>query len=72
MIYDKANRLIMSQDGNQKSKQQWLVNKYDILGRLLYTSILNREITSSEKNYIYDNVIIESYIGGADKGLLVS
>ncbi|MPM25074.1 hypothetical protein SDC9_71564 [bioreactor metagenome] len=68
MIYDKANRLIMSQDGNQKSKQQWLVNKYDILGRLLYTSILNREITSSEKNYIYDNVIIESYIGGADKG----
>jgi RHS repeat-associated protein len=40
MVYDKANRLILSQDGNQKLKQQWLVNKYDVLGRLLYTGII--------------------------------
>ena len=52
MVYDKANRLILSQDGNQQLKQQWLVYKYDVLGRLLYTGIT--EDNSSHEDLIAD------------------
>ncbi len=38
MLYDRADRLIMSQTGNQRIKNLWTVNKYDNLGRMLYTS----------------------------------
>ncbi|HHT22355.1 MAG TPA: hypothetical protein GXZ87_03435 [Bacteroidales bacterium] len=38
MVYDKADRLVLSQDGNQRPKGNWIVNKYDMLGRVLYTS----------------------------------
>ncbi len=36
--YDKSDRLIYSQTGNQRDNNTWTVNKYDILGRLLYSS----------------------------------
>ncbi|MEA4935443.1 MAG: DUF6443 domain-containing protein [Paludibacter sp.] len=61
MVYDKADRLILSQDGIQRLKGQWTVNKYDVFGRLLYTGVINREITNSEKEYVHSNVIIESW-----------
>jgi len=34
MVYDRADRLILSQDGNQRAKSpvQWTVIKYDVLG----------------------------------------
>ena len=67
MVYDKANRLILTQDGNQhaidavkKPKEQWTVTKYDALGRVLYTGLINRSIIQSEKDFIHNNVIIES------------
>lgn len=37
MIYDRANRLVMSQDGNQQSGSLWTITKYDALSRALYT-----------------------------------
>ena len=37
MIYDRANRLVMSQDGNQQSGSLWTITKYDALSRVLYT-----------------------------------
>ncbi|MFZ4455216.1 MAG: DUF6443 domain-containing protein [Bacteroidales bacterium] len=44
MVYDRADRLVLSQDGNQRQKKQadkkqWSVTKYDVLGRVLYTGI---------------------------------
>lgn len=67
MVYDKANRLILSQDGNQRAKtpQQWTVIKYDFLGRMLYTGVVNREITSAEKNEVHNTVIAETYTGSS-------
>ncbi len=38
MLYDMSDRLVMSQTGTQRAKEVWTVNKYDRLGRLLYTS----------------------------------
>ncbi len=35
MVYDKANRLILSQDGNQRAGYKWTFTKYDILGRVI-------------------------------------
>lgn len=65
MVYDKANRLILSQDGNQRAKTpiQWTVSKYDGLGRVLYTGIINREIQPLEKTNINNQVIIETFDG---------
>lgn len=61
MLYDKANRLVASQDANQRVKKQWNLIKYDRLGRVLYTGLINREITSAEKNILHnDTVFVES------------
>ena len=41
MVYDKADRLVLSQDGNQRKimfeKNQWTVIKYDVVGRVIFT-----------------------------------
>ncbi len=67
MVYDKANRLILSQDGNQKIKQQWLVNKYDVLGRLLYTGIIEDSLSHEDLIAdLRDEVIIESWNTASD------
>ncbi len=61
MVYDKANRLVASQDAIQFTKKQWTIIKYDRLGRVLYTGVINREITSAEKNTLHnDTVFVES------------
>ncbi|MDR2652657.1 MAG: DUF6443 domain-containing protein [Prevotellaceae bacterium] len=40
MVYDKANRLVLSQDGNQRgydaSNRRWTATAYDVFGRVLY------------------------------------
>jgi hypothetical protein len=37
MVYDKADRLILSQDANLRAANKWLITKYDQLGRIAYT-----------------------------------
>ncbi len=37
MVYDKADRLVMSQDANMKPSGKWLFTKYDKFSRVLYT-----------------------------------
>ena len=43
MVYDQADRLVLSQDGNQRvtvaGKKQWTVTKYDGIGRMVFTGI---------------------------------
>ena len=65
MVYDKADRLVLSQDGNQRSKIQWTVSKYDALGRILYTGIINRDLSSTEKDNVHNGIITESYVGSS-------
>ena len=33
LVYDKRDRIVLSQDGNQRANNQWIVNKYDELNR---------------------------------------
>ncbi|SMO47361.1 RHS repeat-associated core domain-containing protein [Chryseobacterium rhizoplanae] len=41
MVYNKADRLILTQDTVLKEKGQWLFTKYDQFGRVVYTGITN-------------------------------
>lgn len=40
MVYDKADRLIATQDANLRPNSKWLVTKYDTFGRVIYTGIM--------------------------------
>ena len=37
-VYDKADRLVLTQDGNQRARGKWTSYKYDRFGRLVYTA----------------------------------
>ncbi len=39
MVYDKRDRLVATQDGNQRKGNKWLVTKYDCLNRPVLTGI---------------------------------
>jgi len=40
MVYDKADRLVATQDANLRSSSKWLITKYDKFGRVVYTGIM--------------------------------
>ncbi|HCW09189.1 MAG TPA: hypothetical protein DGG95_17670, partial [Cytophagales bacterium] len=39
MVYDDRDRLVLTQDGNQRANNQWLFTKYDALNRPVSTGI---------------------------------
>ena len=39
MVYDRQDRLVMTQDANQGLAKQWIFTKYDQFGRVAYTGI---------------------------------
>ncbi|HEX8577791.1 MAG TPA: DUF6443 domain-containing protein [Flavobacterium sp.] len=40
MVYDKADRLVLTQDANMRTNGKWNITKYDQFGRVVYTGIL--------------------------------
>ncbi|WP_345989651.1 DUF6443 domain-containing protein [Chryseobacterium sp. Chry.R1] len=46
MVYDKQDRLIMTQDAVMGANKQWLFTKYDQFGRVAYTGIYTSTETS--------------------------
>lgn len=69
MVYDRTDRLILSQDGNQRAKSpaQWTVSKYDQLGRVIFTGLTN-SITASQTDLINSykkDLIVETFNSGA-------
>ncbi|PXX94652.1 hypothetical protein DF185_22940, partial [Marinifilum breve] len=57
MVYDNRDRLVATQDGNQRAKNKWLVTKYDHLNRpvltALYGSSKNQANLQKEVNDFY-------------------
>jgi len=45
MVYDKADRLVLTQDANMKVQNNWLFTKYDQFGRVVFTGITNNTAT---------------------------
>jgi hypothetical protein len=67
MVYDIADRLVASQDGNQRQKGQWTVNRYDKFNRLLYSFIATN--TQSVINTVLkNNTVSEVWNGNASTG----
>lgn len=61
MVYDKADRLILSQDTNLKEQNKWLITKYDLFGRIIYTGFLaTGGERAARQNEINELVITES------------
>ena len=68
-VYDKADRLILSQDGNQKLKNKWEIKKYDKFGRILYCGIINNTNTRALMESTFAGTLTnESYSGGSSTG----
>jgi hypothetical protein len=76
MVYDKANRMVLRQDGNQRkrlqaSSIQWSVTKFDALGRVVFTGLMYRSETDSLLNYksirdvLSNDIVTDSYAGFA-------
>ncbi len=65
MVYDKAGRLVMSQDGNMRPRYQWMHNIYDALGRLVKVELLsfpdNSKKHSSFQSDYYNTTTAHSF-----------
>ena len=65
MVYDKADHLVLSQDGNQRSRGVWLCNKYDYFDRIIYTcEVKTSDSHASLKTYYADKVMVENFSTG--------
>lgn len=60
MVYDKADRLILTQDAVMDPQNKWLMTKYDKLGRVIYTGIVVGGERPAMQTLIKDLVITES------------
>jgi len=38
-VYDLRDRLVMKQDGNLRQRGKWMVNKYDVMNRVIVTAL---------------------------------
>ncbi|WP_077419109.1 DUF6443 domain-containing protein [Chryseobacterium sp. JV274] len=59
MVYDKADRLILSRDINRKQGNQWLMTKYDEFGRPVYTGFLTGGDRAARQNDLKNLIVTE-------------
>ena len=68
-VYDKADRLILTQDGNQRVKSEWSFSKYDVFGRMILSGVLSDTRSLATLTAYYNNIaVIESPLAGGDYG----
>ncbi|AZB11733.1 RHS repeat-associated core domain-containing protein [Chryseobacterium sp. G0162] len=60
MVYDKADRLIFTQDANMSPTNKWLFTKYDALGRVIITGIVSGSSRAYMQTMIGDAVMTEN------------
>ncbi|WP_179140048.1 DUF6443 domain-containing protein [Chryseobacterium sp. YR221] len=60
MGYDKADRLIITQDANMRQHNKWLITKYDRFGRTAYTGSRAGGGRTEMQNEIADVVVVEN------------
>ena len=54
-VYDKLDRMVMSQDGNMRKDSMWIVNKYDEFNRILYSAMFTSSKSQTELQQYFDN-----------------
>ncbi|CAA7196728.1 DUF6443 domain-containing protein [Chryseobacterium potabilaquae] len=60
MVYDKADRLVFTQDEVMRAQNKWLFSKYDLFGRVIITGIVGGTSRSDMQNMIVNNLIVEN------------
>ncbi|MDQ1859220.1 DUF6443 domain-containing protein, partial [Chryseobacterium sp. WLY505] len=61
MVYDKADRLMLTQDANMKGSGKWMMTKYDQWGRVAYTGIFSsNDSRATIQGQIKDLVIYDA------------
>lgn len=60
MVYDKSDRLVLTQDAGMRTQGQWMLTKYDQFGRIILTAIISGGERPALQNLIKDLVITES------------
>ncbi|QOW11944.1 RHS repeat-associated core domain-containing protein [Kaistella flava (ex Peng et al. 2021)] len=71
MVYDKADRLILTQDALLRADSKWLFTKYDQFGRVIYTGMLDDGGTRfSRQDAIKDLIIIETRDNNTNGGFV--
>jgi len=55
MVYDEQDRLVLTQDGKLRKQNKWIFTKYDKLGRLAYTGLMDSEPGRDAQQTIIDN-----------------
>ena len=59
IIYNKLDMPILTQDGKQRSDDQWLFTKYDVFGRVAYTGIYYYGKEKSDLQNLVENHSIQ-------------
>ncbi len=72
-VYDKADQLIFSQDGEQRTrktgtKSEWTFNKYDAFGRLIISGIYKTDISHANLQAKYKDVVFKEEAGAGSYG----
>jgi len=73
MVYDKTDRVVMSQDANLASQGKWLITKYDKFGRVICTGFHPYGDRAAAQSLVENMVITEerSSMGFAQNGLQI-
>ncbi|ROH90618.1 RHS repeat-associated core domain-containing protein [Chryseobacterium cucumeris] len=73
VVYDSADRPVLTQDVNLKNKGQWLLTKYDALGRIAYTGLVSGGDRASMQSQLATQVVSEtpSDTGFSKNGIMV-
>lgn len=58
IVYNKLNQIVAQQDINQRSANEWLITKYDGLGRMILTGIWNNN------NQAVNRAVLEGVVDG--------
>ncbi|WP_051697972.1 DUF6443 domain-containing protein [Prevotella sp. 10(H)] len=72
-VYDRADRLILSQDGEQRNrktgdKSEWTFNKYDAFGRLIMSGIYWTASAHSALQTAYAGIAVKESPGSGNYG----
>ncbi|MDR6457736.1 MULTISPECIES: DUF6443 domain-containing protein [Chryseobacterium] len=68
VVYDAADRPVLTQDVNLKNKGLWLLTKYDAFGRVAYTGLITGGERASMQSPLASQVVSESQTAnGFDK-----
>ncbi|NII83270.1 MULTISPECIES: RHS repeat domain-containing protein [unclassified Pedobacter] len=68
LVYNKLDQLVMTQDANQKDKNQYLCTKYDAFGRIVITGLYTDVRTASQiqNDLLTETVLYETRQPGSD------